>query len=219
MGFTLEQIDAYIEALMLNAASLVRESQILYDNEAYARAFCLAHLAREEIAKTLMLQAAGVRLLAGHKVDFKKLNRRLRDHKQKLIAESVNNAVLCAGFDPGAAERMLKSGAGASAARNDQKNDSLYVGFKSGTVSQPLNAISPERALRTISLAVDALTNQASVLKFIGKFADRSPISIPEILPEDLKIDGDTLQMMSVVHHALLQKSMANQEATKNTEE
>ena len=211
MVFTLEQIDAYIEALMLNAAALIRESQILYDNDAYARAFCLAHLAREEIAKTLMLQATGVRLLAGHAVDFKKLNRRLRDHKQKLIAETMNNAVFCAGIDPDTAELMIKRGGSSSVTRNEQKNNALYVGFENGIVSQPLEDVSKERALRTISLAVDALTNQSSVLKFIGPFATRSPINIPEIRPEDIKLDAEILQMMGAVHIKVLEKAKTTQ--------
>ncbi|MBF8728839.1 AbiV family abortive infection protein [Pseudomonas guariconensis] len=219
MEFTLEQIDAYIEALMLNAAALIRESQILYDNDAYARAFCLAHLAREEIAKTLMLQATGVRILAGHAVDFKKLDRRLRNHKQKLIAETMNNAVFCAGVDPSTAEFMIQRGGGTSATRNDQKNNSLYVGFENGTVSQPLDGVSPERALRTISLAVDALTNQSSVLKFAGPFATRRPISIPEILPEDIKLDVETLKHMGAIHLAILEKAKASLNTTTESDE
>lgn len=218
MEFTLEQIDTYIDALMLNAAALIRESQILYENTAYARAFSLSHLAREEIAKTLMLQAAGVRLLAGHTVDFKNLKRRLRDHKQKLIAETVNNAVFCAGIDPETAESMLQHGGGASDVRNDQKNSSLYVGFENGLVSQPLESVSAERALRTILLATNALNNQLSVLKQLGPYATRGPIKIPEILPEDIRLGPETLQLMGAIYFAALNKAQLHED-TDSAEE
>ncbi|WP_312151957.1 AbiV family abortive infection protein [Pseudomonas sp.] len=212
MEFTLEQIDAYIDALILNAAALIRESQILYDNDAYARAFCLAHLAREEIAKTLILQATGVRLLSGHAVDFKNLKRRLRDHKQKLIAEAVNNAIFCASVNPSKGQSMLKQGIALSEHRNNQKNNSLYVGFEDGKISQPVESVTAETALLTITLATNALTNQISVGKKIGPFAARSPITIPDVRPEDIRLDAEALQKMGSVYVAALLKSTSNNE-------
>ncbi|MBS3183773.1 AbiV family abortive infection protein [Pseudomonas sp. PCH44] len=207
MAFSLEQIDAYIDALLLNAASLIREAQILYDNSANSRAFALAHLAREEIAKTLMLQAAGTRMLAGHSVDFKDLERRLRDHKQKLIAETINSIVFCAGVDLNAAEDMIKSAGSAPDFRNDLKNNSLYVGFKNGTISQPAEQFTASRALRTITLASDALTNQASILKLLGPFATRGPIKIPEIDPENVKFDREAIEALGAIYTAALLRS------------
>ncbi|MDM1714352.1 AbiV family abortive infection protein [Pseudomonas sp. 165] len=207
MAFSLEQIDNYIDALLLNAASLIREAQILYDNSANARAFSLAHLAREEIAKTLMLQAAGTRMLAGHSVDFKKLERRLRDHKQKLIAETINNIVFCAGIDLNAAEDMIQSAGSAPDFRNDLKNNSLYVGFKNGIISQPAENFSAERALRTIALASDALMNQVSILQLLGKFATRGPIRIPEIDSEKIKYDREAIEALGTIYNAALLKS------------
>ena len=211
MAFSLEQIDTYINALLVNAAALIRESQILYDHEAYARAFSLAHLAREEIAKTLMLHATGVRILAGHTIDFKKLKRRLRDHKQKLIAETINNVVFCAGIDLDIAESLLQVSSRVPDFRNDQKNSSLYVGFENGLVSQPLESVSANRALRTITLAADALKNQMAILKISGPFATREPINIPEISPEDIKFDSKTLQILGEVYATALSKSQAQE--------
>ncbi|MGE1525869.1 AbiV family abortive infection protein [Pseudomonas putida] len=218
MAFSLEQIDVYIDALLTNAASLIRESQILYDNEANARAFALAHLAREEIAKTLMLQAAGTRLLAGHPVDFKKLERRLRDHKQKLIAETINSIVFCAGFDPNTAESMIGAARTAPDFRNDLKNNSLYVGFKNGIVSQPTQSFSAERALRTITLAWDALQNQLSILKLSGPFANRAPISIPEVRPEDVKFDREMIEALGNIYAKALLQSQQQDKADQPEE-
>lgn len=217
MALSLEQIDAYIDALLTNATSLIRESQILYDNNAHARAFALAHLAREEIAKTLMLQAAGTRILAGHPVDFKKLERRLRDHKQKLIAETLNNIVFCAGVDPDMAESMILAAGSAPGFRNDLKNNSLYVGFKDGILSQPTQSFSAERALRTITLACDSLQNQLSILKLLGRFATRSPISIPEVHPDNVKLDRETIETLGNVYAKALFKS--KKQSTNQPEE
>lgn len=218
MAFSLEQIDTYIDALLTNAASLIRESQILYDHQSNARAFALAHLAREEIAKTLMLQAAGTRILAGHPVDFKKLERRLRDHKQKLIAETINSIVFCAGFDPNSAEIMIGAAGTAPDFRNDLKNNSLYVGFKNGIVSQPTQSFSAERALRTITLAWDALQNQLSMLKLLGPFANRAPISIPEVHPEDVRFDREMIEALGNVYAKALLQTQKQDKADQSEE-
>ena len=79
---TLEDIDAYLgPARKFLGAS--KEARILFENGSFARCNALALLASEEAGKAFMLQATGARLLMGHPVDWKKLKRRLADHKQK----------------------------------------------------------------------------------------------------------------------------------------
>ncbi|MBC2676933.1 AbiV family abortive infection protein [Pseudomonas baltica] len=192
---SLAQIDDYIDALSANAESLISEAEILYSHQHYARAFTLSHIAREEIAKCLMLQATGVRILAGHKVDFKKLFKRLRNHEQKLISEGLQNCLFALGV--GSSEigsLMLKNVTAASEHRNNRKNESLYVGFAEGRLSQPAEGFSEKQAGRNITIAQFALRDQKHNVMLMGKFSKRAPIEIPEINPVDLQ--GENLEAL-----------------------
>lgn len=184
MTWSIEQIDSYIEALMVNAEQLIRESRLLLDNSAYARSFSLAHFAREELAKIGMLEAAGTRLIAGHKVDFKKLSKRLTDHKEKLRSESTETMIMAAGAGiPEIAEDIAKFGSNLVNYRNDNKNSSLYVGIIDGEVSRPHALFSKEKAERTLKLAEFSLKDHRTVREALGPYAQRDPISIQEVNP------------------------------------
>jgi AbiV family abortive infection protein len=201
---SLVQIDDYIDALSNNAGSLIKEAEILYDNQHYARAFTLSHIAREEIAKCLMLQAAGVKVLAGHGVDFKKLFKRLRNHEQKLISEGLQNSLFALGTgDSEFGRLLLKTVTAASEHRNNRKNESLYVGFAEDRISKPAEGFSEKQADRNIKLAQYALRDQKHNAVLMGKFSLREPIEMPEITPGDLK-DQDLDSLMKDLAQALL---------------
>lgn len=94
MSLSLKKIDELIEALFNNATSLIDESKLLHNHGYYTRAFSLAHFAREELSKIVMLQAAGMKVISGHEVDWKKLMRRFRNHKDKIRLETINNSLI-----------------------------------------------------------------------------------------------------------------------------
>jgi AbiV family abortive infection protein len=193
MPLSLKHIDDYIHALLTNAESLIEEVAILFQNGFYARAFTLSHIAREELSKCLMLHSAGVKKLAGHPVDEKKLMARLRDHKAKLTAEHVQTSVIIAAL--GATNHgieLLQSSSILTEHRNNRKNTSLYVGLKDEVVSTPTEQFSSEQASRNIALATDALTYQKNSNKLMGKLSERKPISIPRIEPGDINIESMT---------------------------
>jgi AbiV family abortive infection protein len=130
MSLSTKQLDELIDAMTENACSLIKESDLLLTNGYHARAYSLAHFAREELSKCFMLHAAANKLLAGVDVDWKKLMRRFRSHQQKLIGEQVQMSVLLSAF--GNSEEALASLMAADAMadkRNDDKNASLYVEF------------------------------------------------------------------------------------------
>lgn len=193
MPLSLKHIDDYIHALLTNAESLIEEAAILFQNGFYARAFTLSHIAREELSKCLMLHSAGVKKLAEHPVDEKKLMARLRDHKAKLTAEHVQTSVIIAAL--GATNHgieLLQSSSILTEHRNNRKNTSLYVGLKDEVVSTPTEQFSSEQASRNIALATDALTYQKNSNKLMGKLSERKPISIPRIEPGDINIESMT---------------------------
>jgi AbiV family abortive infection protein len=142
---TPDQIQQGRLKVLQNAASLVEEAELLAEAGKSARAFTLAHLATEELAKIPMLARVAMELLIGEKVDYQKLERRFRSHRSK-----SGNAVL---FDYIHAELPASTEEESASARlvstkelNDKKNASLYVSYaKSGFVS-PAEEITAEQA-------------------------------------------------------------------------
>ncbi|UZE12805.1 AbiV family abortive infection protein [Pseudomonas sp. B21-053] len=191
MPFSLSEIDAYIQALSENAEALICEASLLLKHGAFARAFTLSHLAREELSKCLMLQSAGVRTLAGHPIDEKKLLKRLTDHKAKLNSEQVQNSVWMASIGMmEQAQDLLKASSALSGHRNNRKNESLYVGFKNGVVTKPSENFSKDQASGNVDLAAIALEQQKRMTDLMGKFTEREPIVMERIEPGDITIEN-----------------------------
>jgi AbiV family abortive infection protein len=175
MSLSIQQLDQLIDALSENAFSLIQESELLLTNGYHARAYSLAHFAREELSKCFMLHAAANKLLAGVDVDWKKLMRRFRSHQQKLISEQVQASVLLSAF--GNSEKALSSLMAADVMadkRNDDKNASLYVEFSEGKLSTPSAVISEAKAKRTFELASLFLLKLVEMRKTIGVYQNKS---------------------------------------------
>jgi len=185
----MQQLDDGIEAAVENAASLINEAKCLFSSGFHARAYTLSHIAREELAKVTMLYATGLRILAGNAVDWGKLHKRLRDHKSKL----TNDALLLFVSTPGAADTLpLEHMLAGSQARNDWKNESLYIAFKEGTFRTPAKMITPRKAERTIALALFTLNDTKDFLSAGGKLVTRDAETAKKIFqsalnPEKLK--------------------------------
>jgi AbiV family abortive infection protein len=67
-----------------NACELIEDAELLYNHEKYASAYLCAHIAFEEFGKLPMLNTVALNVHYGMKTDWKKLNKRIRDHKRKL---------------------------------------------------------------------------------------------------------------------------------------
>ncbi|NQD81476.1 AbiV family abortive infection protein, partial [Pseudomonas sp. CrR14] len=133
-------------------------------------------------AKVGMLEAAGTRLIAGHKVDFKKLSKRLTDHKEKLRSESTETMIMAAGAGvTELAGYIAQFGPDMVNYRNDNKNSSLYVGICDGGISRPSALFSKEKAERTLTLAEFSLEDHRVIRAALGPYAQLAPISIPEV--------------------------------------
>ncbi|AIF68135.1 hypothetical protein GZ22_16855 [Terribacillus saccharophilus] len=66
-----------------NACDLIEESKLLLDNERYARAHLLAHIAIEEMARCVMLSSAIMKFKI-RSLNVKKLRNRETNHKDKI---------------------------------------------------------------------------------------------------------------------------------------
>jgi AbiV family abortive infection protein len=195
MAMSLQQIDDYIAALRKNAAQLIEEAKVLHGVQAYARAYALAHFAREELSKAGMLAATGARLLAGHPVDWKMLNARMRDHKAKLRLENIEMAFLMKGAGHEDQARELMSGGAIAVAevRNDSKNNALYVGFADGRVTMPSDTRTEYQSLRTIELAEMRYVDFEFRCKSLGPFAARQVGSLTMPVWDGRNPDESTL--------------------------
>lgn len=136
-----------------NAQELCDESELLHNNGKYARSFALSHFAREELGKSFMLFRALVDISSGVKVDWKKVNRRFRDYKQKLLNDAEISLFIAAKelqrqeISPD----FLFSGINE---RNSLKNRCLYTDWNNGRFTVPSEAITEQQSERNLSLAI-----------------------------------------------------------------
>lgn len=174
-------------ALIVNAKELLRESEVLFQDKAFARSYTLAHIAREEIAKCKILYAAGRRLASGIEVDWKLTLKRLRDHKSKLKQETVENSILAAMLgDEEGFEKIASGATDSSEKRNDDKNNSLYVGISAdGKISLPNKVIDKVLAERNIQLACYAIDEEASFQNKMGRLSVMKVENMPDIRSVD----------------------------------
>jgi AbiV family abortive infection protein len=187
MSLNLNQIDEYMLALIENSRELLRESEVLFANEAFSRSYTLAHIAREEVAKCKILYAAGRRLASGIEVDWKLTMKRLRDHKSKLRQETVGNSILAAILgDEESFEKTLGGASVSSDKRNDDKNNSLYVGISvDGKISLPNKVIDKSLAERNIKLACHVTEEETLFQNEMGRLSDMKVENMPDISSVD----------------------------------
>jgi AbiV family abortive infection protein len=198
-------IDDLIDALLRNATNLIAESVILRENGHFARAFALAHLAREELAKGMMLSAAGFKVLFDTPVDWKKLNKRFRNHEEKLILEGVQAAAHVGALGHSTHSNViLKHAAAMARHRNKLKNTSLYVEIDEGKVSQPAEAVTEEQSNRTWKLAQIALQDQAAMRRQMGRFDQLKSSEFKGLLPANFEnqVRADPIEAMKFLINA-----------------
>jgi AbiV family abortive infection protein len=82
---TKEQVHQGIVAIVMNAAELVEEAEILLGAGKTARAYGLAYFACEELGKLPELASVVEKLLAGKRPDWKKVNKAMVNHDAKAL--------------------------------------------------------------------------------------------------------------------------------------
>jgi len=100
---TLQQLDTGIEAAVANAASLIEEAELLFRSNFHARAYTLAHIAREELAKSDHVLRRRVEKACWKSCRLKKLHKRLRGHHNSKL---TSDALLSFISTPGAADTL-----------------------------------------------------------------------------------------------------------------
>ena len=119
-----------------NAAELVRESQILFENSAYSRTIFFSQIIGEELGKYLLLVNAYINLVIDEKnFDWPKFWKDYLEHKYKLESVSLFEDAFFKGIkayndyfdDLSRKTRDMKK----------YKQVNLYVGFTKSTVLKP----------------------------------------------------------------------------------
>lgn len=149
---SLDQIAVAVSKTVDNARELVEEAEILLNHQRFARAYTLAHLAIEEMAKPAFLIDAAMQVLNGESIGWSDL-RSMRNHIRKIEA-----GILWSYFDDfikgelRAGDR-LKESAGRVSLYNSMKNWSLYAGCMDGEFVQPSEVISEDTARSLVRIA------------------------------------------------------------------
>jgi AbiV family abortive infection protein len=147
-----DEADGAYRMSLENARALVSEGTLLLDLGHHARAYALAHLATEEVAKALMFSGVGDDLANGRAVDWKRVDERLRDHLSKIVGRLV-----IAALHDVSPPALVKADA-ESKDLNRLKNDSLYVGLGPAGFRTPAQAISLEAAGQLVQAAEELIT-------------------------------------------------------------
>jgi len=81
---SIADIENYKIKFLENSNELLEEANILLKNKRYARAYSLAHLACEELAKIIMITKIAYNISKGENTYWEKFNKRLKNHKEKI---------------------------------------------------------------------------------------------------------------------------------------
>jgi len=82
--FSIKEIEKILIKFLDNARELLEEADLLLENKKFARAYSLAHLACEEVAKIIMISRTAYEITRGKDIDWERIIKRLRNHREKI---------------------------------------------------------------------------------------------------------------------------------------
>lgn len=156
---SVEQTKEGIAKSLENARELIKEAKLLLRYGWFARAYSLAHLGCEELAKIPLLFRAACDSSKGLCVDWKKLDKQLHSHITKTTVLAIYEYFSdISGNDVNIDvakinEDIIRSLQSRTQEYNKLKNYSLYTSVRDGKFSKPSEVISDQRAKGTVELA------------------------------------------------------------------
>jgi AbiV family abortive infection protein len=139
--------------ILENARELIDEAQLLLENRRFPRAYALAHLGCEELAKIPMLVRAATATAVGSRVDWHKLFKRLCSHSEKIKGFLVMDFVVSPEAEDDADTKRLLEDIKRMPDYNRLKNSALYAGLMDADFVKPSELISSELAAALVKLA------------------------------------------------------------------
>jgi len=155
---SIDQLNELRLIIFDNAESFYKEAQCLHENGFYARAYLSAYYTLEELGKIPMIVGALGKLVSNNAVDWKKFNKRFRNHVNKIESEVHHHYVF--GIDPSPFNKDVEWYQEKIEQVNEiykKKNVATYVDVISGKIINPLKEISKDESKRAIEEAFDAL--------------------------------------------------------------
>ncbi|MGG0569099.1 AbiV family abortive infection protein [Priestia megaterium] len=141
MYLSKKQIEDFKQKILENAIELIEEAEILFNGSKFARAYALAHLAFEELAKIPILADAPARIKYEDDYNWKEFWNEILSHKSKLDfsinfnLEHEQVFLEITDLNDFKLVDVLKK-------MNNLKNASLYAGKTKGSLKKPSDIIS-----------------------------------------------------------------------------
>lgn len=152
-NLTFEELMIARAKILQNAKNLIIDSEILLDNKRFPRAYTLSHLASEELAKLTTMHGICIDVLSGETINWKKAEKKLRDHKDK-IKRSFEFDLFCTLLSDN--EKFLKQyeeGIELVDSYNIMKNASIYAGITHNYFCTPEEIISEKTARKMVQIS------------------------------------------------------------------
>jgi AbiV family abortive infection protein len=157
-SLTVAEIESARQKVMANASELLEEAELLFRYGHFARAYAVAQLCCEELAKPAMLVRAAATLIAGREMDWRTLDRRLRSHTDKVNLLHYQEALSHPLSLELADEDRYQKARATTPDLNRLKNESLYSGVSSSGFSKPSEVITEAMASSHLALTRERLT-------------------------------------------------------------
>ena len=168
-----------------NAQQLCDESELLHQHKMFARSYTLSHLAREEIGKSAMLFKVAIDRLLGRQIDWKKVDRRFRDHKEKIVNDRVLTHLLFGSMEVEGKklDPKILFNSGTIEYTNARKNASLYVDWKAGKFQSPEESVSEQQSARNLDIAMYRVDLMSKVIPSLIELEQKNRDELAKIFP------------------------------------
>jgi AbiV family abortive infection protein len=150
---TPEAIESGRHKILSNASQLTEEAELLLKAGHNARAYALACLASEELAKIPMLVRASASYLCDIEFDWDELERKLKSHYKKLEGILAIDFLFSSGDF-----KLLKEDWDRIPNYNKVKNWSIYVSCEGGEFVEPADIFTAAHTTGMVKLARNRLT-------------------------------------------------------------
>lgn len=140
-----------------NARELIEEAELLLANGRAARAYSLAHLACEELAKIPMFVDVISKTLRGCSVDWVRFNKRLHSHVEKFSMLPVMSFLVSQELGNDAATGRLREDLERIRDYSNIKNYGLYADLRDDKFLKPSEVISDDYAKLMVKIALGFL--------------------------------------------------------------
>lgn len=165
-----------------NAQQLCDESNLLHQHKMFARSYALSHLAREEVAKSAMLFKVAIDRLLDRQIDWKKVDRRFRNHKEKIVNDRAFTHILFGRMAKQLDPKILFN-SGTIEYTNARKNASLYVDWSGGKFHSPEESVSERQSARNLSIAMYRAALMSKVIPSLVEHAQKTKDELAKIFP------------------------------------